>query len=92
MIHLFLFSDNKNEVGEILIKGPSLFKEYWRKPEATEESFTPDGWFITGKETIKKTLNIHLDLLFKECNEIFSLFLFLKVTLHKSSLILKQGI
>ena len=54
MIHLFLFSDNKNEVGEILIKGPSLFKEYWRKPEATEESFTPDGWFITGKETIKK--------------------------------------
>ncbi|WP_075351106.1 acyl-CoA synthetase [Algoriphagus marinus] len=34
--------------GEIQVKGPSVFKEYWRKPEATQKSFTKDGWFKTG--------------------------------------------
>ncbi|GAA0880364.1 acyl-CoA synthetase [Algoriphagus jejuensis] len=34
--------------GEIQIKGPSVFKEYWGKPEATAKSFTQDGWFKTG--------------------------------------------
>ncbi|MBC6368002.1 acyl-CoA synthetase [Algoriphagus sp. AK58] len=34
--------------GEIQIKGPSVFKEYWGKPEATVKSFTSDGWFKTG--------------------------------------------
>jgi malonyl-CoA/methylmalonyl-CoA synthetase len=34
--------------GEIQIKGPNLFKEYWGKPEATSESFTSEGWFKTG--------------------------------------------
>ncbi|TDQ18965.1 malonyl-CoA/methylmalonyl-CoA synthetase [Algoriphagus boseongensis] len=34
--------------GEIQIKGPSVFKEYWKKPEATSKSFTEDGWFKTG--------------------------------------------
>lgn len=37
-----------HEPGEIHIKGPSVFKEYWRKPEATAKSFTEDGWFKTG--------------------------------------------
>jgi malonyl-CoA/methylmalonyl-CoA synthetase len=36
------------ESGELLIKGPSVFTEYWRNPKATEESFTADGWFRTG--------------------------------------------
>lgn len=33
--------------GEIEIKGPSVFKEYWRRPDATAEAFR-DGWFRTG--------------------------------------------
>ena len=33
--------------GEIQVKGPNVFKEYWGQLEATEESFE-DGWFKTG--------------------------------------------
>lgn len=34
--------------GEIQIKGPNVFKEYWEKPTATAEAFTADGWFKSG--------------------------------------------
>ncbi len=37
-----------NVPGEIQIKGDSVFKEYWQKPEATAKAFTEDGWFLTG--------------------------------------------
>ena len=30
------------------IKGPNLFKGYWRQPEKTAEEMRPDGFFITG--------------------------------------------
>jgi malonyl-CoA/methylmalonyl-CoA synthetase len=33
--------------GEIEVRGPSVFEEYWGKPEATERSFR-NGWFRTG--------------------------------------------
>jgi len=34
--------------GELLVRGPSIFKGYWRKPDATLESFDTEGWFRTG--------------------------------------------
>ncbi|KAH7565258.1 hypothetical protein JRO89_XS09G0175500 [Xanthoceras sorbifolium] len=35
-------------VGELCVKSPSLFKEYWKLPEVTKNSFTDDGFFKTG--------------------------------------------
>ncbi len=44
--------DNKSlatdEIGGIQVKGPNIFKGYWRMPEKTAEEFTPDGYFKTG--------------------------------------------
>ncbi len=34
-------------VGEIVMRGPLLFKEYWRDPEATAQAMS-GGWFHTG--------------------------------------------
>ena len=44
--------DGKNEIpigeaGEIVIKGPQIFKGYWKKPKETEHALR-DGWFYSG--------------------------------------------
>ena len=36
------------EIGSIQVRGPNVFKGYWRMPEKTAQEFTPDGWFKTG--------------------------------------------
>ena len=36
------------EIGGIQVKGPNVFKGYWRMPEKTAEEFTTDGYFKTG--------------------------------------------
>ena len=38
----------QGEVGVIEVKGPNVFKGYWRMPEKTAAEFRPDGFFITG--------------------------------------------
>ena len=34
--------------GEIQVRGGTVFKEYWQRPEATRSAFTEGGWFRTG--------------------------------------------
>ncbi len=34
--------------GEIQVKGPTVMRGYFNKPDATAQSFTDDGWFRTG--------------------------------------------
>jgi len=36
------------EVGELMIKGPTVTPGYWNNPEANQAAFTKDGWFHTG--------------------------------------------
>jgi malonyl-CoA/methylmalonyl-CoA synthetase len=48
-----LVDDEGSEVpegvpGEIQVRGPTVFIEYWDRPEDTDTAFTSDGWFRTG--------------------------------------------
>lgn len=36
------------EIGDVQVKGPNVFKGYWRMADKTAEEFTPDGYFKTG--------------------------------------------
>src|SRR6187402_3075608 len=38
----------QGEVGMIEVKGPNVFKGYWRMPEKTKAEFRDDGFFISG--------------------------------------------
>jgi malonyl-CoA/methylmalonyl-CoA synthetase len=38
----------REEIGMIEVKGPNVFKGYWRMPEKTRAEFRDDGFFITG--------------------------------------------
>lgn len=53
VIDLRVVDDDGNELppgarGELQVRGPSMFREYWNKPEATADSFAEGGWFKTG--------------------------------------------
>jgi fatty-acyl-CoA synthase len=37
----------KGVVGELAVKGPNIMKEYWNRPNATNEALK-DGWLLTG--------------------------------------------
>ena len=37
-----------DEAGVVEVRGPNLFKGYWRMPEKTAEEFREGGWFSTG--------------------------------------------
>lgn len=36
------------QAGELVIKGPQIFKGYWNDPEATKKVLSENGWFKTG--------------------------------------------
>jgi malonyl-CoA/methylmalonyl-CoA synthetase len=38
----------RDNIGMIEVKGPNVFKGYWRMPEKTKAEFRDDGFFITG--------------------------------------------
>jgi long-chain acyl-CoA synthetase len=38
----------QGEIGEIAIRGHNIMKGYWKKPAATDEAISADGWFRTG--------------------------------------------
>ena len=38
----------QGEVGMIEVRGPNVFKGYWRMPEKTKAEFRDDGFFVSG--------------------------------------------
>ena len=44
----YLTTDKPHPRGELLIRGNSVFKEYFRNADETAKTFTEDGWFKTG--------------------------------------------
>lgn len=44
----YLSTDKPFPRGELLLRGPTLFQEYFRNPEETKKAYTEDGWFRTG--------------------------------------------
>ncbi|KAK1817877.1 medium-chain fatty acid-CoA ligase faa2 [Friedmanniomyces endolithicus] len=44
----YLSSDRPHARGELLVRGPTVFKEYYKNQVETAKAFTEDGWFRTG--------------------------------------------
>ncbi|KAH7031968.1 long-chain-fatty-acid-CoA ligase/ protein binding protein [Macrophomina phaseolina] len=44
----YLITDSPRPRGEVLLRGPTRFREYFRNPEETAKSIDEDGWFHTG--------------------------------------------
>ena len=53
LLELRVINENGDEVatgerGELLIRGTTIFKEYWRRPDANQETFVDGDWMRTG--------------------------------------------
>jgi malonyl-CoA/methylmalonyl-CoA synthetase len=42
----------EGEAGEIQVRGPTVFHEYWERPDDTAAAFTNEGWFRTGDTAV----------------------------------------
>jgi acyl-CoA synthetase (AMP-forming)/AMP-acid ligase II len=56
-----LDSNGKERDGEIQLRGPTIFKEYWRNEKATKEEFVEDSdgkgsWFKTGDVAVRRNI------------------------------------
>lgn len=51
-----LIPESSEAAGEIQLRGPTIFKEYWRNAEATASEFTSDGWFKTGDVAYRRSM------------------------------------
>ncbi|KAK3215803.1 hypothetical protein GRF29_8g1158309 [Pseudopithomyces chartarum] len=54
-----LLDDDGKEVadgqpGELYVRGPNICLRYWRNPEATKETLSPDGWLRSGDVAVCK--------------------------------------
>jgi len=45
--------EQEDEPGEIWVRGPNVFSEYWNNPDATAASFS-EGWFRTGDVALRE--------------------------------------
>lgn len=47
------------EEGELWVRGRSIFKGYWNRPDATDKACPGDGWFRTGDLFVKDQDGFH---------------------------------
>ncbi|KAL1900147.1 hypothetical protein Sste5346_002457 [Sporothrix stenoceras] len=58
-------SEGRERAGEIQLRGPTIFAEYWRNPTATASEFSPAAegdanttpWFKTGDVAVRRTVD-----------------------------------
>jgi malonyl-CoA/methylmalonyl-CoA synthetase len=54
--------DESERQGEIQLRGPTIFREYWKNPEATSKEFVDDAdgngkWFKTGDVAVRRAVS-----------------------------------
>lgn len=49
--------EGKERSGEVQLRGPTIFRAYWRNAEATKKEFTSDGWFKTGDIAVRRAVS-----------------------------------